>query len=637
MGLFTPLPMRRVSLFLLREELPAAALALGECGVFDPQQQEYQHSEHGGRPGHDYQQLYRSARVRLDKILAHTEIAPDFTNEELVPRVVSEVELRELNEWLGMVWRECSQCEENQRDLQERERTVEQLRHTLKNFAMLDIDLGQLQGERVFLDIHIGNLPEASLKRLTDAVSLIGYTVTVYLRSEQTAHVVLAGLKGAEEELASVLEAASFRRMALPEEFSATPMEVQRQLRERERSNQARRQELAIEMSKRRERYAEGLRKAEVTLRLAAPHAELVEAVSGRGALVVLTGWVPEDRMAQLRASLGERLSGGFALEDRAPTLEECAQVPSLQRFPAILRPFADLVRNYGIPRYTEVDPTWLFAVTFILMFGMMFGDVGHGATFALLAWWQRKRLKQYTPFALLAGGTSIVFGLLYGSLFGNEHILTPLWMSPLSDPILMLTLALVWGVGFILLATGLTIRNRLVDGRYAEALATGDGLAGLVFYLLLLFTLYRLAQGAEVGLPLLAALGAPFLVVLISLWRHNKAPLVERILIVVIEGFETVMKYVSNTLSFLRVAAFSLNHVALAIAVYTLAEMMQQTGYWLTLVLGNIFIMVLEGGIVAIQVLRLEYYEGFSRFFSGDGRPFKPVVLERRHIREER
>ena len=106
------------------------------------------------------------------------------------------------------------------------------------------------------------------------------------------------------------------------------------------------------------------------------------------------------------------------------------------------------------------------------------------------------------------------------------------------------------------------------------------------------------------------------------------RSPTGERILVVVVETFETITGYISNSLSFLRVTAFSLNHVALAIAVFTLAETMGPTGHWVTVVLGNVFILVLEGAIVTIQVLRLEYFEGFSRFFSGDGKEFRPLRL---------
>jgi V/A-type H+-transporting ATPase subunit I len=101
-----------------------------------------------------------------------------------------------------------------------------------------------------------------------------------------------------------------------------------------------------------------------------------------------------------------------------------------------------------------------------------------------------------------------------------------------------------------------------------------------------------------------------------------------ERFLVGVIGGMEIVMGYVSNTLSFLRVAAFSLNHAALALAVFAIANMMQTTGYWVTVVIGNIFVMVLEGAIVTIQTMRLEYYEGFSRYYFGDGREYVPLKL---------
>ena len=57
---------------------------------------------------------------------------------------------------------------------------------------------------------------------------------------------------------------------------------------------------------------------------------------------------------------------------------------------------------------------------------------------------------------------------------------------------------------------------------------------------------------------------------------------------------------------------------------------MMGEAGYWITVVIGNVVITVLEGAIVAIQVLRLEYYEGVSRFFTGTGREYRPLRLER-------
>ncbi|MCP4041550.1 MAG: ATPase, partial [Gammaproteobacteria bacterium] len=155
--------------------------------------------------------------------------------------------------------------------------------------------------------------------------------------------------------------------------------------------------------------------------------------------------------------------------------------------------------------------------------------------------------------------------------------------------------------------------------------------LAGMLLYAGGIYSGFRWLGEGIFGTPEALALLIPMVVILTYKWRRQESPLGERVLVVAIEGFESMMNYLANTLSFLRVAAFSLNHVALAVAVFTMAEMMGTLGHWLTIVLGNLFIIVLEGAIVTIQVLRLEYYEGFSRFFSGDGREFKPLRYELR------
>jgi V/A-type H+-transporting ATPase subunit I len=191
-----------------------------------------------------------------------------------------------------------------------------------------------------------------------------------------------------------------------------------------------------------------------------------------------------------------------------------------------------------------------------------------------------------------------------------------------------MLLMALFWGIGFILVATLITIRNRLVEGRLREALLDGKGLAGAILYVGMIYGAYRGAVVGRFDMVEKLLIVVPLAVILTHHWLKIRASAGEKILVVFMEGFETLVGYIANTLSFLRVAAFSLNHVALAVAVFTLAAMMDTAGHWITVVLGNLFILVLEGAIVAIQVLRLEYYEGFSRYFSGDGREFRPLRL---------
>jgi V/A-type H+-transporting ATPase subunit I len=253
---------------------------------------------------------------------------------------------------------------------------------------------------------------------------------------------------------------------------------------------------------------------------------------------------------------------------------------------------------------------------------------VGHGAVILVAALRARRRLGPFALFAVAAGLSSILFGFLYGSLFGYEHVLPAVWLPPLSDPLYMMGAALIWGIGFLTLAGLLNIFNHLLAGDGRGALFANNGLLSLLFYAGLLgigFDFYRQSDSGP-WWSLLAWFSLASLFVFNLLEQRTALP--ERILVALIETFETIIGYISNTLSFLRVAAFSLNHVALAIAVFTLANLMGQTGHWLMIVFGNLFILVLEGAIVMIQVLRLEYYEGFTRFFAGDGRAFRPLKL---------
>ena len=305
--------------------------------------------------------------------------------------------------------------------------------------------------------------------------------------------------------------------------------------------------------------------------------------------------------------------------------------VPSVPVKNRFLAPFAMLVKQYGIPHYGEVDPTPLFAISFLFMFGAMFGDVGQGAVIAGLAWYFRDKLGRFFLFGIMAGMSSVLFGFLYGSIFGYEEVLPALWKSPIHHPILMLKIALGYGVLFLVIACLLATYNRLVIRNYSGALFGHHGIVNLVFYLALVWGGLNLGLSGSFGT-------APMLLMMTALsalawygWRQLDAAVGEKVLVVSIETLETIIGYFSSTLSFLRVAAFSLNHAALSIAVLTLAEMMGDTGHVITVILGNVFVLVLEGGIVMIQVMRLEYYEGFSRYFSGDGHEFAPLKLRRR------
>jgi V/A-type H+-transporting ATPase subunit I len=150
------------------------------------------------------------------------------------------------------------------------------------------------------------------------------------------------------------------------------------------------------------------------------------------------------------------------------------------------------------------------------------------------------------------------------------------------------------------------------------------------VLYLGLTFSGYQLFTQQTVSVVTMMVVFISLLLFLGYKWYTGEGSGFEKTMITIVEGFEVIMGLISNTLSFLRVAAFSLNHVALAMAVFALANMLDTSGYWIMVIGGNLFILVLEGAIVTIQALRLEYFEGFSRFYSGNGHAFRPLTIQR-------
>jgi V/A-type H+-transporting ATPase subunit I len=624
--MFRPSPMQHVTVHVVREDAPMAALVLADCGVFNPESAQAYGVRLPELPGARYRELYASARALLDKIQG-------FRGRRAPPappparRLVKEEELAALEHWLRERWLECSRCEEAFRRNDEERARARDLLRTLDEFSALDIDLNILQQQgRRFLDIQLGTLPGANLARLKEAAGLAGYVVSTFRESAGTAHAIAAGPIGREDEIRPLLAAAGWQALAIPQEFRSRPEKVREELLGRLRTTEEAERHLAEKQLRTLEAVAPELDRAEQTLALAEPYVELVgEALRARGGLSLISGWAPRDHIPALEEALRMQIGDRFYLTTRDPDPGERRRVPSMIEYHSWLKPFAAMVRNYGVPRYGEIDPTILFAASFVLMFGMMFGDVGQGGVIAALGFVLRRRLRGFGPFVVAIGASSMTFGWIYGSIFGVEHWIYPLWISPMSDPIRMLSIALYWGVGFILVATGLTVVNRINDGDLLGALLDGKGLAGLLFYAGGIYALWAAFHG-EFGALEMAALTIPMAAILAYKWHEHHGPLGERILVVLIEGFETVMGYFANTLSFLRVAAFSLNHVALFLAVFTIANMLGTAGHWITVIIGNLFVLVLEGAIVAIQVLRLEYYEGFSRFFSGDGREFQPL-----------
>lgn len=621
--------MKHVLVQALTEDMPKISLALAEVGVFDPNARAADEEHFPNVPGKNYRDMFRQANARLEKIGQLLPLPP--VPEISTPRVVDESELERLNAWLGDIWSTASSYEEKFRQLADEERLIGLRESALENFANLNVDLGLLHGESRFLSLFIGTVPSGNLLQLEEALKLEGYMSYPFLEGSNSASIIIVGQQGGQgNELRSVLQAAAFQPLAVPPDLRSQPEKIREEIRAHREELAKKREKIQSQLDNWGNSLHQDLANAQRTVTLAAPFASMDKSMRSIGSLGVVTGWVPAKSVEKLEQTLNQRIPNPFLFTVRNPTRAEREQVPTLMPPIPALTPFQDVVKQYGVPGYGEIDPTYLFTITFVIMFGAMFGDVGQGAVIAGVGLFFRKSLGHFVRLVVPLGISSMIFGVLYGSVFGYEDVLFHhVWVSPLHYPSYMLSIGILWGVGFITIASIMSIYNHFLAGEQGEAIFGHHGIMSVILYLAVVAGLIQIAQGGTFGW--IATVVAVCAISAISghAWHELKgAPAIERFMVALIGAMEIFMGYISNTLSFLRVAAFSVNHAALALAVFAIANVMDTTGYWVTVVFGNIFMLVLEGGIVAIQTLRLEYYEGFSRYYSGDGHDYEPITL---------
>ena len=321
---------------------------------------------------------------------------------------------------------------------------------------------------------------------------------------------------------------------------------------------------------------------------------------------------------------------------------------PTKLKNPKVFKPFEMFIRMYGLPSYHEMDPTIFVALTYIVIFGAMFGDAGQGLCLAV-GGFLLYHFKKIDLAAIIgtAGICSTIFGLLFGSIFGFEDVIPALWLRPttaMADvPFLgklntVFVVAIGFGMFLILLTMIFHIVNGIRNHDVENIWFDQNAVAGLVFYgsLVAVILLFSSGHALPATVVLVVMFGVPLLIIMLKepLTRFvtKQSPAIEggKAMFFVqsfFELFEVMLSYLSNTLSFIRIGAFAISHASMMEVVLMLAGAEAGTPNWLVIILGNIFVTGMEGLIVGIQVLRLEYYEMFSRFYNGGGKPFKPFL----------
>jgi V/A-type H+-transporting ATPase subunit I len=645
--MFYPREMTEIELIVPAKDLLAVTTELSGQGVFHQTDSSYLSSEAELSQPNVWQEKaggFASLERRLQSILMSLEIsegtppAKGFEGlvelepaQQIVEQI--EVEVKKTSEQLAMEYKRVEQ--------------LESLQHQLQPVADIDIDLSQLRSPR-FLYSVLGLMPVDNIERLQTSLSRIPFVFMPLHQDSQKAVVWLAGPRSNADVLERAARSAYLNPLSLPEEYSGKPVDIIASMREDIAAAQKKIAELKGTQAKLHETHQKQVRQLLWDVRASRM---LTDAIVRYGRLkytYLIVGWVISSRIPNLTQRL-KKISSGTLIETFPAARDSKQNVPVDLDTPGFMRPFQLLVTTYARPRYDELDPTFLIAITFPLLFGAMFGDVGQGLVLAVLGWLlANKKIPSLISMASLGGiitacGLSAtVFGFLYGSIFGVEHVIPALWLHPMEHILDILMVAI--GLGFVLLTLGFLINifNAARNRDWGHLIFSNNGIAGLVLY----WSLLGLGAGAFLGgLPVpsivfvILAVIAGVCVMFSELFIHlltGHRPLMEEgpgtfAIQAFFELFETLISFLSNSLSYVRVGAFAVAHAGLSAVIFILAELASPNhgvGYYIVVVLGNVFIIGFEGLIVGIQTMRLEYYEFFSKFFKGGGARYEPLLL---------
>lgn len=533
-------------------------------------------------------------------------------------------------------------------------------------FSNLQVSYSELE-HLSFLSLRIGKIDSSVFDDVKD--SMEGSAVVIALGNDKS-HILVATSKKNRSAVDADLKKYGFVALDVPEDFTGVPADVLESLETQKMEVKKSLDELLEEKKNFAETHKDKIHFLIKAFAIGTQISEIQKKLESTELVYRLTGWVPYKETNDYMKDLDCATEGRIAIRVYDPfevpsVLSGKEQVPVKLSHGKFVKSFERMIFSYGAPLYGTIDPTPFVAIFFTLLFGIMFGDLGQGLVLLLAGILMAAKVikvggwNKFAPIFIAIGITSSIMGLLTGEFFSNETLLEPLseWITGLFGtphaPILKVmpekggSIKVMFGlfgvavaVGFIINSIGLIINmiNNFILKRYDEALFGKNGLSGALFFWYVVALLLRIFifkhsiavyDWVILGVTLFfAAFAEPFENLLMK-----RKPVFENgfgtyMISGVVELIEVISGYLSNSVSFIRVGAFALSHAVLDYLVLLLTGMVGGEGTIggiVILIAGNAIIVVLEGMIVAIQVVRLQYYEFFSKFFHENGREFKP------------
>lgn len=421
---------------------------------------------------------------------------------------------------------------------------------------------------------------------------------------------------------------------------------------------------------------------------------------------IKMWGWIPESKEKLLEPLLRERVGAALEVTFDRPDFAE-HEAPTYISNPSFMKPTEDVVKSFGVPSKHDLDPTKIMWLSFPLIFGFVFADVGQGFLILLigLGALRAKRKEQDWGAILgyvqngaegliLMGIFAMVGGFLFGSFFGSETVIEPLWhtfvhtidgeKNPYKDAH-MLKLSIEIGAVHLSLGILLNLYNKLKHKNYREVVAAASYLMLYLGFVNLLFGVSYNSIGEWFSSTGNVYLWIPFAGIGYGTGNNGIypalpiSPMIFSIVMFIIpfalmaitsllggmDGavafLENAIGMVSHTVSYARIFALNTVHIILSsVFIEMLPPLVMIYFPELTLfgveiipheffidgehvaaslpllgaIIGTLIVGILEGLLGFMHTLRLHYVEWFSKFYHAGGVEFKPFCAKRLHSR---
>lgn len=647
--------MRLIELMVLREDIHSVLKYLGELGEFQFQQEFASDSSDSAK------RLNPDASVfeRLQQVRAALDL-PDLDGYKVSVPLPSDADFESATKIIDSV-EDIHKKELTAAD--EEKRAVSAYKEALA-FANLKVPYSDLESLS-FLTLRIGKIdPE----KIDDLRARLGSRGIIVKLGDDDSRILAASSKKARFALDGELKEAGFTELQVPKDFKGIPDEVLLTLERNKTEAAAALEEIQTERRNFAETHKDELYRLLQIYSIGSQIYSVENSLESTEFVYRITGWIPAFLIRKVMKDLDELTQSRAGIREFLPTevpsvISGQEKVPVQVKHGKIVSNFERMIFSYGSPLYGTIDPTPFVALFFTVLFGIMFGDAGQGLCFliiGILCCLKKIKISGWEKFGGIfccIGISSTIMGLLTGEFFANETLLRPfaLWvtglfgtphapilhMMPSSDPASITRMFAFFGftisIGFIINSCGLIINiiNQFSLRRIGKALFGKTGISGAVFFWYVIVFAVRVAlfNHAPAAYDWVIISVSLFLTACSEIFQRlvdGERPILENglfsaVIGAVVEIIEVISSYLSNTVSFVRVGAFALAHAVLGYIINTFVELAPGAGGIAVAILGNAIVVVLEGMIVAIQVVRLQYYEFFSKFFSETGREFKP------------